>query len=467
MPRGEADTTETAENPSPRPPNKSMKVGIVGAGITGLALTHYLAREGIDSTAFEATPSAGGVISSREVDGHVLEVGPQRMRLTPGVQELAAAAGVSDAIVTADEGDLYVYADDTLGEAPLSARALIRTDLLTWRGKLRLLAEPLTRPGRPEETVAEVFTRKFGRETYERFVGPLYGGLYGSDPAEMPAAFALEGLLEREQETRSLLRAFMQRVGSGHESPPITFESGNQQLPAALADTYRDRVELDTPVTDIARLNTPADAGSDGAFEGGSGSSKTGTDHQFVLSTPGGTHVVDELVVTTPARVTAELLDGVVSGADRLRELRYNHLAVVYLAADHGHVGKGYQVGYTEDLHTLGVSFNGKLFGRDGVNTAFLGGMREPELLQYTDERIGHIARSEFETVVGTEATVIDVARLEPGFPAWDSSWWALDDLELPPDVRLATNYTGRMGIPSRVREARSIATTLSARREQ
>jgi len=423
------------------------RVGIVGAGITGLALTHYLAAAGIDSVAVEAADEPGGVISSRTVDGQVLEVGPQRMRKTPGVTTLAAAAGVEDDIVEAADGDLYVYAGGTLGEGPLSVRGFLRTDLLSWRGKARLLAEPLTRPGHPAESVEEVFTRKFGREAYERFAGPLYGGIYGSDPAEMPAAFALEGLLEREQEAGSLLQAFRRRLGGGENAPPVSFERGNQQLPNALAATYSDRVELGTPVTGI---------------EPAAGTPKR--ERRYVLETPGESHEVDAAVVTTPASVTAELLGGLVPGASRLADLRYNPLAIVFMRSPYDGDGKGYQVGYDEELHTLGVTFNHSLFGREGLYTAFLGGMHEPEPVEAGDERLATIATGEFERVTGAPASVIEVARLDPGFPAWDESWWGLEELSLPPNLFLATNYTERMGIPSRVREARELTEQLTDR---
>ena len=45
--------------------------------------------------------------------------------------------------------------------------------------------EPFTRAPDPDETVARLFTRKLGRQAYERLIGPLYGGLYASDPADM------------------------------------------------------------------------------------------------------------------------------------------------------------------------------------------------------------------------------------------------------------------------------------------
>lgn len=417
-----------------------MTVGVVGAGITGLALTHYLRERGVDVATFEARDEAGGVIQSRRREGHVVELGPQRVRATPGVRELAEAAGVASDIVTADEGSLFVYSRGRLREAPTDVRPFLRSDLLSWTQKLRFLAEPLTRDVNPQETVADVFSRKFGRTAYERFVGPLYGGLYASDPAEMPAKFALEGLMRREQETGSMLAAFRQRVGQGEKSPPASFPNGLQTLPSALADTYVDSVHLGEPVTDVE-------------------SSSAG----YTLNTPDGEYGVDEVVVTAPADVAAELLDGIAEGTDALASLTYNPLALVYLEAEAPLPdGLGYQVAYDEDLRTLGVSFNGAMFDRDGLCTAFLGGMHDPDVLAEYDDRLGDIASTEFERATGYDAAVVDVERRERWFPAYDQTWWGLDDVSTPDGIHLATNYTARMGIPSRVREARELAASLA-----
>lgn len=421
-----------------------MRVGIIGGGITGLALTHYLAEEEIDSVTFEGGDEAGGVIQSRHVDGRVLEAGPQRMRKTPDVVELAKAAGVEDAFVEADTEKLYVYADGKLGRAPLSTEEFVRTDLLSWPGKVRMLAEVFTRPGMEQETARDLFVRKFGTEAYENFVGPLYGGIYGSDPAEMPAAYALESLIEREEKAGSFLQAFRKRVGQGSKAPPTSMERGMQQLPNAVAEHYSDRIQMSTPVINVEAVGD-----------------------QFAIETRDGTETVDHVVCTTPASVTADVLGDLADGVAELDSLQYNPLALVYLDADLDGEGFGYQVGYGEDLHTLGASWNASMFDRDGVHTIFLGGMHEPELVGESDERLAEIAIEEFETVTGADASVIDIARLEPGFPAWDQSWWALEDVETPDGVDLATNYTARMGIPSRVREARELAESITDRAEK
>jgi oxygen-dependent protoporphyrinogen oxidase len=433
-----------------------MGVAVVGAGITGLALTHELADRGIDCRTFEASDEPGGVIQSRRVDGRVLEVGPQRLRRTPGVDALIEAAGLTEAVVEAGETDLSVYADGRLRPAPFDGETFLRTDLLSRRGKLRLLAEPLTRLGYPQESVADLFTRKFGREAYERLLGPICGGIYGSDPAAMPARYALEGLLERERESGSMLGALYQRF-AGRSAPAISFEEGNQQLPRALSEGYSDRIAFGTAVTDVRPVDDgrpgPAGETADVTVDGGG---------RYVVATEGGSYEADHVVVTTPADTAAGLLDGLADGSDALAALTYNPLAMVHLAADADREGFGYQVAFGEDLHTLGVSWNASMFDRDGVYTVFLGGMHEPELPDRPESEIGQTAREEFEAVMGVPAEVLRVTTRERWFPAWDRSWDRLADFETPPGIHLATNYTGRMGIPSRVREARSLAETLA-----
>jgi oxygen-dependent protoporphyrinogen oxidase len=421
------------------------RVGIVGAGITGLALSHHLAERGVDSIAFEATDRPGGVIRTGHVDDAVLEWGPQRLRLTDPIGKLVDAAGIGDEVIHADPDlSTYVYADGRLGEVPLSVGAFLRTDLLSLRGKLRILAEPLTPPGRPEESAAGLFTRKFGREAYENAIGPLFGGIYASDPAAMPARHALEGVLRLESASGSLLRAALERV-RGDRAPAASFEDGLGRLPAALADRHENRIRVETPVESVDRTG---DADDDGRYR---------------IETADGTERVDHVVLTTPANVTADLLAGLApDSADALATLNYNPLAMVYLRSDVDARGLGYQVRRGEDLHTLGVTWNASAFDRDGVYTVFLGGMDEPELVDRPDAELEDIARREFEAVMDAGAEPIAVNRWERGFPAYDHTWGALDRVSLPDRVHLATNYTARVGVPSRAREAEGLAERLA-----
>ncbi len=437
-----------------------MTVGIVGAGITGIALAHHLDRRESEYVVLEADSEPGGVIQSGRVDGYLLEWGPQRLRRTEPVDELIADLGMEDEVLEAGETKLFVYAEGKLRRTPFSIEEFGRTDLLSWRGKLDVLKEPQTAPADPEETAAELFTRKFGEEAYRNLIGPLFGGIYGSEPERMPVEHALSGMVKLERQYGSLLEPALKRaMAGGTSAPAISFEDGAQRLPEALYDTHAENVHLETPVTDVRDTETG-----------------------YLLETDAEEFAVDEVVVTTPADVSARLLANLTDSASSLARLNYNPLALVHLRADCDREGFGYQVRHDEGLDTLGVSWNASMFDRDGVPasdasestprakrsggvyTVFLGGMKNPELVAESDETLGSIAATEFEEVMGTEADVLSVARLDRGFPAYDTSWDALEAFESPDGIHLATNYTARMGVPSRVREARRLAESLADR---
>lgn len=415
-----------------------MRVGVVGGGLTGLATVHELAARGIEAVGFEAADEPGGVIRSRRVGDTVLEWGPQRLRAGGIVGEYLEALGLAEDLVVAD-GDppIYVYADGALRPVPFDARTLLRTDLLSWRGKARLALEPLTGPAREGETVADYFTRKLGPEAYHAAIEPLLGGLYGSDPAEMPTGFALGPLLRHERGRGVLTRLALRRLRAREpRGPPAVPAGGMQSLPERLYDANRDAVRLATPVE---RVEPAADG--------------------YRLHVPDGAVAVDHVVVATDAPSAARLVDGVDAGAaDRLGELTYNPLALVYLRAPVDRPGLGYQVRRDEPLHTLGVSWNGAAFGRDDLHTVFLGGMHEPALVGATDDHLEAIATREFETVMGVEAEALAVHRIEPGMPAYDHSWEHTRGLTTPAGLHLAGNYTARVGIPGRLRQARRVA---------
>ena len=191
-----------------------MRVGIVGGGVTGLSLLHHLRARDVDAVCFEAREEPGGVIRSSLTDGRLLEHGPQRLRLSEPVSALVEDLELADDLVLGDDSlPIYVYAHGALRPVPRSLRGFLRTDLLSRRAKLRVLAEPLTAPGRESETVAELFVRKFGAEAYRNLLGPVFGGMYASDPWQMPARHSLSGVLSLEADQGSLLRAALSRLG--------------------------------------------------------------------------------------------------------------------------------------------------------------------------------------------------------------------------------------------------------------
>lgn len=419
-----------------------MRVGIIGGGITGLALTHALARRGVDSILFERAEDVGGVIRTVRHDGRIVELGPQRTRLSPPVRRLVDELELRSEILEARPGArLFIWARGRLRVVPTRPRGLLTGDLLSPAGRARVALEPLTGGVRPQESVARYFRRKLGREAYARLFGPLVSATFGSDPETMPAARVLPRFLGPLGVKRSLLAAARRRK-PGATPPAFTFREGMDTLPRAIARRHAERIRVSAPVEEIRR--------SGRRFEIGHGGARAGSE------------AVDHVVIATPAPAAAQLLRPVASAAaDRLAGLRYHRVAVVPLEVESAPEGFGFQVALGERWRTRGVTWNASLFGRDGLCTAYLGGGLDPDVAAWNSARVERTAAEEYEAIHGAAAAPLCTAR--PRLPAYDRSWAALAGLDLPPGITLAAGYTGRLGISSRIAEAESVAERLAA----
>jgi oxygen-dependent protoporphyrinogen oxidase len=415
-------------------------IAVVGGGISGLALGWELARLGEPFVVLEASDRAGGVIRSAEVAGRVLDWGPQRLRLTKKVSDLVTALSLDRELLVAPDLPLLVYVRGRLRTVPFSLLAFATTDALTPSAKLRAIVEPLTAAARPRESVADYFTRKLGREFYETLAGPLYGGLYASDPADMEVELSLAHTLRELRVGRSLTLRFLRSGGRIQPPPAASFLSGIEALPRALARNLGAKLVLASPVRELRRRGAGWSARTDG-----------------------GSFDARAVVLTTPAATTAELLERESpAAASALRDLRYNPLAVVHLDAHVPRRAMGFQVAFSERGRLLrGVTFNECLFGRPRLCTAYLGGSAHPEVESMGAEELGAAAVRELRSSTGVDARVLSVegARM----PAWDRSWLSLRGVELPSGVHVAANWWSRPGVVGRLAEAERLALELGA----
>jgi len=223
------------------------------------------------------------------------------------------------------------------------------------------------------------------------------------------------------------------------ESAPCSFRGGLGSLPLAITEKLEGSVRLETEVLALRREAGRWEVTLDGA--------------EIVRA--------DAVVLACPSDAAARLLGGVYpEEAARLSALRLNRLALVYLKAETRLHGLGYQVAFGESLETRGVTWNDSLFGRPGLYTAYLGGMNNPALCDWDDDRIAEIACEEFEVATGYRAEVVHVSRTR--IPAWDETWDGLEGVEWPPDLYICSNYTARPGILGRITDAKRLAATLA-----
>ena len=448
--------------------------------MSGLALGRELVRRGRECVVLEAEDRPGGVVGSERASGLLLENGPQRARLTVSFAALVEELGLTRSLILAPEDlDFFIHRDGRLRRVPFSAGGLLASDVVSWRGKLRAMLEPLTHGARDDERVSGFFRRKLGRELYEHVVGPLYGGVYGTDPRDMVVGLSLGGLLRDMGMGRSLVLSLLFRRSGSRPPPACSFADGMESLPRALARTLGERVRLNAPVRAIEPR---------GSRRGGGGWSLVLDDESLPA---------EQVVLAVPAPVAARLLREVARDASaRIARLRYNRLAVVHLRAHTDLHGIGFQVSLAGPRTLRGVTFAHCLFGgeggrtdRTGVYTAYLTsagrgtargarrvGGRSTEAharagdrrsvrpatgpsqsaSPHSDEALAELAAAEFARCTGYSAEPLAVAH--PTMPAWDTSWAALQGLELPPGIHVTANWESRPGLAGRFARARALA---------
>jgi oxygen-dependent protoporphyrinogen oxidase len=96
----------------------------------------------------------------------------------------------------------YVLQNGKLKSLPMSIAKMATDDFFSWRAKLRLLKEPFVKSKSPEnESVAEFFERRLGREIVERAADPFIAGIYAGNPENLSIKAAFPRLYELEKNT--------------------------------------------------------------------------------------------------------------------------------------------------------------------------------------------------------------------------------------------------------------------------
>jgi oxygen-dependent protoporphyrinogen oxidase len=142
-----------------------------------------------------------------------------------------------------------------------------------------------------------------------------------------------------------------------------------------------------------------------------------------------------------------------------MRALGYNPIGMVFL--DSGFDGDGIGALAPDDLQISGVTWNASFLDRERIFTCYIDDGSYPGMEEATDSTLGKVAAEEFERMTGAPAEPIHVHLWEPGMPAYDGSWTATEEIDLPSDVYLCSNFVERPGIPGRIRHARRVASKI------
>ena len=407
---------------------KSLKIVVVGGGISGLATAFHLCelkRAGdlaLEITLLEEKSHFGGVIQTRQENGFLLESGPDSfLTEKPQALDLCKRLGIESEIIPTNSQNQYsyIYYHQKLIRipagfylfAPVRLRGLIRTPFLSWRGKLRMACEPLIprRNDTADESVGSFIARRFGRETLERVGQPMLSGIYGGDTDRMSLQATMPRFLEMEKQYGSVSLAMLAERKQDRRDARKNASGPRYRLMMSLRQGMGSLVQkLITSMPDV-NLNTSSAVSQ----------MLPGENWQLLLK-DGTSCDADVVCLAVPSWQAAKLLEPFEAEASgQLADISYSSLVTVHIAFRKADMplsfnGFGFVVPSMEGKKILGCTFSSIKFSQRAPGDTvllrlLLGGVGNESVEGMGDESIEVLVREEIKIILGIQAAPLFV----------------------------------------------------------
>ena len=395
-----------------------QRIAIIGGGISGLAAAFALeerrqAGRPLEYVLYEASPRLGGVLLTEQIDGCVVEAGPDSfLTEKPWASDLCRRLDLGDQLIGSNDADrkTYILVRNRLVPLPDGLMFMVPTRLLpavisplfSSSTKRRMTREWFQSPRQSsgDETVASLIERHYGAEMVERLADPLLAGVYGGEASQLSVRAVLPRLAEMESKYGSLGRGMLAarkrvKTAAAPQSPPIftSLKGGMQQLAdAVLKRLPPGTLHLGSPVLAIQRQ-----------------------DRGWVVSAGYASDHVDAVIVATSTPAAGLLLERASPDlAAELRAISYTSSVTVALGYDKTvraalPPGFGFLVPRSEGKRLLATTFvHNKFPHRTPADRAllrcFLGGSRDEGVLELSGEETLRTVREELRQILGLTA---------------------------------------------------------------
>lgn len=463
------------------------RVIVVGGGISGLAAAYFLEKQaqraGMDVSIrlLESDDRLGGVIRTEHCGEYLLEAGPDSfLAMKPAAIELCKELNLAGGLIGSNDAQRKTYVlqggklrglpDGLMFVVPTRVWPVFRGDLLSLSGKMRLALAPFIPPLEKKSSdwgVADFIARRFGSEVLERLAEPLLAAVYGAEVDTLSARAVLPQLVAIEEKYGGLwrgmshARAQMKSRASAARPQPLfmTLQNGLGEMVEGLRKNLRStEVRFGCEARAIVR----DERGYRIEYKDGSQSSAS--------------EAASAVIIATPAHAAAKLLQPLDADlASQLGGIRYHSSVIVALGYERRTFGRelegfGFIVPRKEAKCLTACTWVSTKFPfrspSDGVLLrCFLGGSRNPRLLERSDEQIVSDALRELEEIMQLRATpsFVRVYRWENRMPQYDVGHPARLEsidarLKTHPGLCLAGNGYLGIGIPDCIQSGAAAA---------
>lgn len=439
---------------------------IIGGGITGLSAAWEAQKSGISYVLLEKDSRWGGKVHTEIVEfpegKAIIDGGPESfITRKPEAWDLAGELGIQDSVINpgAETGHMYILDSGTPVEVPLAPVKFASSRLMSGRGKLRMMLEPFQRrkADDADESLADFVTRRLGREALDKFIGPILGGIYNTDPQTQSILVSSPIMREMESEYGGLVKAVIGRMRKARKNKSLSdekrprfgaFAKGLQELTDELVRQLDGDLRLSTNITQIEK----GELGYRVFLENG---------EELSAAT---------LIFATPANVTAKLLVDIArETAEKLATIKHENIGTVTLIYREEDIQSdffihGLMIPRRENRAIDAVTFTSlKMPTRApkgyGIVRVFFGGSK-PNVAEVSDVDLQKIVQDELASAIGVTAEPIQIIpfRWLKSFPQANVGHLDfVDEIEktLPEGLFLAGSSYRGIGVPNCIQQGR------------
>jgi oxygen-dependent protoporphyrinogen oxidase len=452
--------------------SSKKEVIVIGAGLTGLATGYYLGKAGRDYIILEKENRTGGVINTSAENGFIYENGPNTGVLS--TPELALLFEDLDEyckleIANPQAKKRYIMKSGKWTALPSGPVSAINTPLFTLKDKFRILGEPFRKPGTdPNESVAQLVRRRLGKSFLDYAVNPFISGVYAGDPEKLITRFALPKLYALEQNYGSFIKGsiakarqpktpdekkatrdvFSVKGGLGNFIDALTKANGKDRIRTGLPSITINKT------AEGYRVSVKESNGNVADYEA-----------PVVVTTIGG-HALPEVLPF----VNRILMKGV----SQLEYAKVIQVSVGYKKWTASPLDAfGGLVPEVEKRKILGILFPSAIFGdrapsEGALLSVFMGGTRNPELMEYGDDELIKIVTEEIGGTLWCkkDPDFLKINRYLHAIPQYGKeSEIKLENIrtlqQMYPGLILAGNIRDGIGMADRVKQAKTVADML------
>ena len=402
------------------------KAAIVGGGISGLATAWFLLKKdpALDITLFESSDRLGGKIRSSREKGFLYEHGPNGfMDSRQEMVDFCIELGFKDEMVKSNDNaaNRFIIKKGKLRALPKKPPQIFTSGFLPLSAKLRLMLEPFKgKADKEDESLYDFCKRRFGTHVAEYLVDPFTSGVFGADCRQLSTRSAFKPLWDMEQNEGSIFKGMKKKMkaSKGKKQGKLSsFKEGMEELTIRLQEKLsgKIKIQLNSPINSLDKKNK----GYSVTFD------EESKDFDIViLACPAGP--CGKIL----SRLNREL-------GDEISSIPYSAITVVPQGFNKEKPAVanafGYLVPSAEKNKILGNLFDASVFPYRAAENSFsirtmLGGGKNPEIINFTDEEVYNLILQENRQTLGIdyEADFKTIIRWKEAIPVYGMGHWKL-----------------------------------------